>query len=145
MNLSPHFTLEEAVLSQTAARNGIDNTPSDDIITNMRAAAAQLEQVRAILGYPIAVSSWYRCPQVNALVGGATNSAHMSGWAIDFNCTEYGSLVQVVTAVSTCGVPYDQVIFEFDSWCHISFDPAMRGQVLTIRHGTGYMNGIIPR
>lgn len=34
--LSPHFTLEEMTLSQTAARDGIGNKPSPGIVKNLK-------------------------------------------------------------------------------------------------------------
>lgn len=144
MQLSPHFTYDEAITSQTAARLGLRNVPPPDVLNNMVHAAQSMERIRHVLGdKPISISSWYRAPEVNKAVGGSATSAHVYGWAIDFNCHAYGPLVDLIVAVANSDVPFDQVIWEFDSWCHISFSPSLRGQVLTIRNGTGYMPGII--
>jgi hypothetical protein len=51
MDLSPHFTLEEFVASQTASRENISNVPGLDIIVNLKNTAQVLEKVRA-LGLP---------------------------------------------------------------------------------------------
>ena len=75
MNLSRHFTLDEATMSQTASRKGIANTPTAEALTNMMDAAAQLEEVRLLLAAPINVSSWYRGPKLNSAIGGASMSA----------------------------------------------------------------------
>ena len=47
--LSEHFTLEEMVLSQTAARKNIDNTPTPAIVANLRLTVATLEEIRTRL------------------------------------------------------------------------------------------------
>ena len=57
MNLSEHFTLEEATYSETAVRQGIDNQPSTVQLENMKTAAQKLEQLRAVTG-PLKINSW---------------------------------------------------------------------------------------
>ncbi len=130
MNLSPHFTREEAIFSSTAMRNGIDNAPPAEILANMGEAAGHLELVRVLLSRAIHVDSWYRCPALNKAVGGAASSAHMQGWAIDFICPEFGTPLEIVHAIQAEGIAFDQCIQE-GNWVHISFDPQMRGRVLT--------------
>lgn len=138
MNLSPHFTLAEAVASQTAKTHGIDNEPPEKILQNMKRAADQLESVRAFLGgRPIKVSSWYRSPELNShpAIGGSKTSAHCHGWAVDFVCPSYGSPLQVARAIMTSAIPFDQLIWERTKtaeWVHISFDPHYREDVLTL-------------
>lgn len=137
MKLSEHFTLAEFTASQTAARRGIDNTPPPAILDRLKITAAGMEKVRAVLGKPITVSSAYRSPALNKAVGGAKNSAHVEGWAVDFNCHAFGTPLEVARKIQTSGIAYDQIIHEFGSWVHISFDRRMRGQELTVTsHGT---------
>ena len=45
MNLSEHFTLEEATYSETAIRLHIDNQPNEQQLANMKTAAEKLEDV----------------------------------------------------------------------------------------------------
>lgn len=143
MNLSPHFTLAEAIASQTAARRGWDNNPPQAVLANMKIAAQGMEKARAILNNkPILISSWYRSPQLNKAVKGAKNSAHMTGWAIDFICPGFSNVRDVCRTLAYSGLGFDQIIYEFDSWCHISFDPQARGEVLTINK-RGTYRGII--
>ena len=132
MNLSEHFSLEEATFSETAARLGINNQPSPQQLENMKKAAAGMEQVRALLGKSIRVNSWLRLPEVNVAVGGSKVSSHMDGWAIDFVCKEFGNPLAVCKAIEAAGIKFDQMIHEYSSWTHISFAPEMRGQKLTI-------------
>jgi hypothetical protein len=138
MNLSPHFTLEEMTVSQTAARNGLDNTPSEAVIAKMRKTAKGLEGVRVVLGgAPIIISSGYRSPAVNSAVGGSRNSQHLTGEAVDFTAPRFGSVVDVFNAIKRSGIKYDQLIQEFCSWVHLSFSDTPRGQALIIdRNGT---------
>lgn len=49
-----------------------------------------LDVVRGILGYPLTVTSGFRCPARNAKVGGAENSRHMIGCAADIVCDKVG-------------------------------------------------------
>ena len=132
MNLSAHFTLDEFTNSQTAARQGIDNTPSPDIVRTLQRTATGLELVRNLLGAPILISSGYRSPALNKAVGGAANSQHMTGEAVDFTCPGYGTPAQIVADISHSIIPFDQVIVEFGRWVHISFSDKNRRQSLVI-------------
>jgi len=142
VNLSPHFTLEEAVFSSTALRLGINNTPSQDIIARMVLAAEGMEKVRSLLlGHPIHIDSWYRCPQLNSAIGGAKTSAHMEGAAVDFTCTQYGSPHSIVKMIMSSPIKFDQLIYE-GRWVHISFKETLRQQVLSAQFtiaGTVYV------
>lgn len=121
MRLTPHFTLAEMVVSQTAARRGIDNTPPPEVIEALRRTALGLEAVRIRLAAPIIISSGYRSPELNAAVGGSPRSQHMSGEAVDFTCPGFGPPRQVVDALADSGIEFDQLIVEFDAWVHVSF------------------------
>lgn len=137
MNLSPHFTLAEMTVSETAARRGIDNDPPPDVVERLKHTALGLEAVRIRLGAPIVVSSGYRSPALNAAIGGAQNSDHTRGDAADFICPDFGAPSTIVSALKDSGIQFDQLIEEFGRWVHISFGPRMRGQVLRIdRNGT---------
>ena len=142
MNLSEHFTLEEATYSETAIRNGIDNQPSTLQLENMKIAAKNLELVRAATG-PLRVNSWLRLPAVNVAVGGSKVSSHMDGWAIDVSSSKL-TPYQLCMEVKKAGIKFDQMIHEFGRWMHISFDPAMRQQELTIfKPDNKYKAGIL--
>lgn len=142
MRLSPHFHLDEFTTSQTAARHGISNAPTAAVIERLKTTAAGLEKVRASLGKPILVSSGYRSPEVNRRVGGSPTSAHLKGWAADFISPGFGSPLAICHAIVEAKVPFDQLIEE-GTWVHISFDPRMRGEVLT-KKGKGYRAGLRP-
>lgn len=120
MKLSPHFSLQELTKSQTAVRWGIDNTPDEGAINNLRRLCVLLEEVREICGNkPLVISSGYRSPEVNRRVGGSITSQHMTGCAADFTVLGL-DLDDVIEAIMDAGIEYDQLIKEFDSWIHIS-------------------------
>ena len=142
--LSRHFALEELTFSQTAGRKGIDNKPSLEVIAHLTRLAYCMEQVRALLGGPIRITSGYRSPALNAAIGGSKNSAHMSGFAADFVCPSFGSPIEIVKAIAVSNINFDQCIQE-GTWVHISFDPAMRREVLTAHFHQGeayYTEGV---
>lgn len=130
MNLSEHFTLEEATYSETAVRLGIDNQPSTLQLENMKVSASHLEQVRAVTG-ALRVNSWLRLPAVNEAVGGSKISSHMDGWAIDCSSSAH-TTYELCQIVKQAGIKFDQMIHEYGRWMHISFAPEMRQQELTI-------------
>ena len=71
MMLSAHFSLEELTASEVAARADIDNTPSAEVLRNLKRLAEGLELVRVALGNkPVHVTSGYRSARLNQMVGG---------------------------------------------------------------------------
>ena len=120
MNLTPHFTLEELTASETAERNGWDNSPNDEELANLTRLADFLEQVKVVLGgKPIMISSGLRTKKVNDAVGSKDSSQHRLGCAADFRVPGM-TPDQVVKAVVASKIGYDQIIREFDRWTHIS-------------------------
>lgn len=142
MQLSENFSLEEMTATQ---HRDIDNTAPPEVVERLRNTAAQMELVRAALGERvITVSSGYRCPALNRAVGGAKTSAHLTGDAADFNCYGFGTPLEIcrfLTNPASGAPPWDQIIEE-GTWVHLSFDPRLRGQVLTKRAGGGYGMGL---
>ena len=142
MNLSDHFSLDEATYSETAIRMGINNQPNEQQLANMKAAAEKLEEVRNVTG-ALRVNSWLRLPDVNVAVGGSKVSSHMDGWAIDCSSSAH-TPYEVCQLVLKTSIKFDQMIHEYGRWMHISFAPEMRQQGLTIYKPEGkYKIGIL--
>lgn len=136
--LTPHFSLEEMV----ATSHLIDNTPTPAIIARLTQTAQALETVRALLGnLPMSIDSGYRCPALNAAVGGVPDSAHLIGFAADFVCPEFGDPLSICHAIEASDIQFDQVIEE-GTWVHFAIGGAMRRQVLTKNPGGGYSEGL---
>ena len=131
--MTPHFTLAE--LTATSHRQ-FDNTPNEAETANLQRLAEFLEQVKTALdGKPIMVNSAFRSKQVNDSVGSRDSSQHRIGCAADFRVPGM-TPDQVVRAVIAAGLPFDQIIREFDAWTHISVtntpDGTPRRQALII-------------
>lgn len=134
--MSEHFTLAELTVTEVGARKGIPNFPNSLERENLERLAEFLEEVRAAVGdRPVVVNSAFRCKAVNDAIGGRPNSQHLSGCAADLRVPGL-TPDQVVKKIRAAGLPYDQLIREFDTWTHVSITNAPqtkpRGQVLVI-------------
>ena len=97
-----------------------DNTPNAAEIANLTRLAQFLELVKAKLdGKPIIVNSAFRSKQVNDSVGSKDTSQHRLGCAADIRVPGM-TPDQVVRAIMSHGLYFDQIIREFDAWTHIS-------------------------
>lgn len=139
------FALSEFLQSATAKAHNIDMTPPVAVRRNIEALVANvLDPLRERIGKPIRVSSGYRPPALNRLVGGAQTSQHSKGEAADISISGMTPR-QVCEAVIAAGLPFDQLIEEFGQWTHVSFGPRNRRQVLTARKINGrttYLKGL---
>lgn len=117
MHLSPSFTLEE--LTHTDHRE-LENEPNETELANLKRLAEFLETVKTVLGgRPIIVNSAFRSKAVNEAVGSKETSQHRKGCAADIRVPGL-TPDEVVSAIIEAGLPYDQVIREFDRWTHVS-------------------------
>jgi putative chitinase len=138
LQLSPHFSLAELIVTNTK----LENVPSKETIEVLKTTALYMEKVREILGnVAITINSGYRSPDVNRAVGGSSNSAHTYGYALDF--TAYGHTpLTIANTLAKSNLKFDQLIYE-KTWVHISFDPRMRGELLTLKGKGKYVKGIV--
>jgi hypothetical protein len=138
MQLSEHFSLEE--LTATSHRE-FDNTPKANELANLMRVAALLEQIKTLLGgKPVMINSGFRSKQVNDSVGSKDTSQHRLGCAADIRVPGM-TPKEVVEAIMSSDIPYDQLIKEFDSWTHISVpntpaDKPRRQALIIDRQGT---------
>lgn len=153
MQLTENFSLAEMVKSETALRKGLDNTPGEQEINNLRLLCEQvLQPIRTAYGRGVKVNSGFRHPDVNAAVGGSRTSDHCKGMAADIEIPgvanydlakyieDYFEFTQLILEFYTPGVP--------DSgWVHVSYDPNnLKKQVLTAMRENGktvYKPGLI--
>lgn len=136
-----YFSIEELTYSFTAEVYCIDNTPDADIVGNLgRLVSSILDPLREEYGYPIVVSSGYRCRKLNKVVGGVKNSAHIDGRAADIRavhaCRRDNMQIGNILLAHINDWPIDQVIFEkcdatgCPSWIHVAFSRSPRRQVI---------------
>lgn len=134
-----YFTIQELCASTTAKQKGIDNTPSAAVKTNLQKLITNLlNPIREAYGKPIVISSGYRCPALNAAVGGVANSQHVTGQAADLQATSSGSLADIFRAAVKVG-GYDQLIIEHAKntvWVHISYSDNPRREMFSYNGGS---------
>lgn len=119
-----YFTIHELTKSTTAKKLGINNTPSEEELHNIRTLIeVVLDPLRQAWGRPILVNSGYRCEALNKAVGGAKTSHHLKGMAADITTgTRYGNK-QLFELAIELDLPFCQLIDEKNyQWVHISYD-----------------------
>lgn len=141
-----YFSIKELTKSATAARKGIKNDPSIEECKSLTALIDRvLDPLREAYGKPIIVTSGYRCPKLNAAVGGSASSQHVKGEAADIRSVadtpeENKKLFDLIVKL---GLPFDQLINEYNyDWVHVSFSPRHRRQkmkAVRINGKTKYM------
>jgi hypothetical protein len=128
MNLSKSFTLNELTKSQEATRLGIDNTPNEEHIENLKILCEKiLQPIRDFYGMPVSVSSGYRSAALCEAVGSSSKSQHTKGQAADFEI--FGVANKDLADFVVKNLDYDQCILEFwnenepnSGWVHCSFN-----------------------
>ena len=127
MSISKHISYKEGVYSRTATRLGIKNNPNAEQMENMIAIAEEVfEPLRAYVGGPIKINSFFRSPELNKAIGGSGKSQHCHGQAIDLDdtfgrCTN-AEMFQFIKK----HLDFDQIIWEFGDetnpdWVHVSY------------------------
>lgn len=119
-----YFTIHELTKSTTAKKLGINNTPSEEELQNIRTLIeVVLDPLRQAWGRPILVNSGYRCEALNKAVDGAPTSHHLRGMAADITTgTRYGNK-QLFELAIELDLPFCQLIDEKNyQWLHISYD-----------------------
>lgn len=144
MKLSENFYLNEFTKSQIAERHGLDNTPTNEVIENLKLLCQYiLQPVRDHFKRPVIISSGYRSPEVNRLAKGSPTSQHVIGMAADFEINGLSNLA--LAEWIRDNLVFDQLILEFwvpedpnSGWVHCSYNQAKnRKQTLTInKYGT---------
>lgn len=142
MRISQHISYNEATISQTATRNGMDNTPSTIVLDRMKIVAEScFEPLRKWYGKPIRINSFYRSVELNKAIGGSSNSQHCMGEAIDISAGEDN---KILFWWLKNNIEFDQLLWEFGddnnpAWVHISFTRQRpnRQQVLKVKLENG--------
>ena len=125
--ISKHISDKEGVYSNTAIRRGIDNTPTKDHLHFMEIIAEEVfEPLRAWVGGPIKINSFYRSPELNVAIGGSKKSQHCKGQAIDLDDTYGHRTNAAMFQWMRYHLDYDQMIWEFGddknpAWVHVSY------------------------
>jgi hypothetical protein len=117
-SISKNFSYSEFEASETAKAKGILNAITTvEVRENIRALVLEvLQPLRDAWGKPLHVNSGYRCPQLNAAVGGVPTSQHTVGEAADIKAENPIMLAQLAYDLA---LPFDQMII-YPTFVHFS-------------------------
>ena len=117
-----NFSISELCKSDKAKQKGIKNIPNISQVDNLlNLIFYTLQPIRNLLQKPMIISSGFRCPELNKLVGGVSNSQHLEGKAVDFTVPNE-TVAGIIFKIQTSNIEYDQILNEYDKWVHISFN-----------------------
>ena len=139
--LSEHFTLAE--MCKTSVKTADGNIPSRVHIENLKRLCRWLERLRQRYNLnikdkiknkndePIIINSGYRSPAVNKAVGGAANSNHLTGCAVDIHVNGMEQLLRyavILLDIADEGrEDFDELLMERNAkgtyWLHFAVRP----------------------
>lgn len=153
---STFFTLQKLTRSDAAIRKGVSNIPADELLNNGIRLSNYLDLVQAHVdikfpGKKLKISSGYRSPYINSLIGGSKTSDHCKFCAADIELdgvTPYDLACMIRDNL----VGFKQLIFEFAEWVHVAIpqegvEPALQKLTAVMKIVNGkrqavYSNGI---
>lgn len=116
--VSPHFMFAELTATDHRAFLAEQADPPLEVRAHLvRLAFDLLEPARALVGR-LHVNSGFRCPGLNAAIGGSPTSAHMAGLAADVLPLDM-DLRDAMVRLADSGLPLDQLIWELGRWLHL--------------------------
>ena len=126
--LSEHFKLGELTKTKHVTADG--NIPSRVVIENLKRLCPWLEELRLRYKAPIVINSGYRSPAVNKLAGGAANSNHLTGCAVDIRCAGKEQMIRyaaiLLDIADDTKQEFDELLLEQHGstcWLHFAVRP----------------------
>ena len=137
--LSAHCTLGE--VTKSGSHPEVYNIPSHEAIANLTNLTKWLEVLRKRAaspdpskgrGEPIIINSGYRSPQLNRKIGGAANSNHLTGCAVDIRTSGMEQAICyaaiLINYSKESNQEFDELLIERNRygaiWLHFAVRPA---------------------
>lgn len=150
--LTKNFTLGEltvhAKMMPAISIPFLEKNLDAKMIEALTHTAENMEEVRRILNNcSIEVNCGLRTVEWEHHQKRSGTSQHCFGWAVDFTCWKFGTALQVAKKIASLveHIDFDQLIWEFGSWVHISFrqdGKPNRRQVMTCNTKGVYSTGL---
>ena len=135
IKLSEHFSLGEMTKTSYHPQDG--NIPSRVHIENLCRVCGWLEMLRSEWNKrygegddPIIINSGFRSPDTNQLCGGAKNSNHLTGCAVDIHCAGKAQAIRYACILLDIAdgkkLDFDELILEKRGttiWVHFAVRP----------------------
>jgi hypothetical protein len=147
--ISKHVSYREAVRSDLARRNNLENTPNDTQLKAMKTVAKKIfEPLRAAGGdFPIRINSFFRSIAVNKAAKGSSSSQHCRGEAMDLDSMYSGGFTnKEMFDYIRENLDFDQLIWEYGTdkepdWVHVSFTTRRPNRKIILKavRGRGYI------
>lgn len=135
--LTPHFSLQELAGTSVSKFKNKNLEEAKAQMGKMYMLAGFAERVREIVGYPLIITSGFRCTDLNNYLGGALISQHLLCEAVDIVCKKL-SVKGMYNKIKASDLKYDQMIIETNKagseWLHISI--GSRKQRLQYKNGS---------
>lgn len=123
-----YFVFEQFFRSDVAEACGIDNVP--DVRRNQLIRGNiillvdnVLDPIREHVGLPVVITSGFRCPALNELVGGKGSSQHLTGQAADFTIDSFCARdYKILACWCAENLDFDQlIVHSMRKFIHISY------------------------
>lgn len=127
-----YFKLPELLVTNS----DLDNSPSWEAIINLSTLCEHvLDPIRIAFKRPIHVNSGFRSIKVNEAIGGAKNSQHCNGEAVDITAGDKKINKELFDLILSSGIGFDQCIDEKNyQWIHIAYSSIHnRKQILHLK------------
>lgn len=139
MKLTEHFCLREMTASKSHPE--VKNEPNPEQVVNLIEVCRWLERLRTAYNRtyvlpegkkeePILINSGFRCPMLNKAVGGAGDSNHLTGCAVDIRCRDCKQAIRyaalLVELFQQEKAQWDEIIVErlgTRFWVHFAVRP----------------------
>jgi uncharacterized protein YcbK (DUF882 family) len=130
--ISKNFSWTEMIWSETAERQQIRNVPGEREEKALRRLVEEvLQPLRTAYGMPIRISSGYRCPELNKLVGGVASSQHLKGEAADCVVLDATALLAVLLRE---GILFDQaILYQRSNFLHVSLRAVKNRKMVIVK------------